>query len=185
MIDFYKEEFEIRKNSPLWWHNKASDLFASAGALHYVMKVPDEEELADLGFERGFSMVVACSPVYEMLFGMSFEALLKAICVVKGKEVPATHALVDLVNLADIAISEKEKAVFEYLTESVVWNGRYPVPKKQAFLEKHWKHGNDLLFDKLPKQGAVQFKIANDTLSWEKLSTTWRRLSNEFFTIYI
>lgn len=184
MKEFYEREFEARKNSPLWWHNKASDLFASAGALHFVMSKTSNDIPSELGFEKGFSMGVACNPVYQMLFGMSFEAILKAICVVKDIQVPTTHNLVSLANTAGLAITDKEKSIFEFLTESTVWNGRYPVPKKQEFLEKHWKQGSDLLFYPVPSKGVLKFRTPNDILSWESLSSIWRRLSNEFFKLY-
>jgi hypothetical protein len=183
MSNFYEKEFEIRKNSPLWWHNKASDLFASAGALHATMNGKKGRIGSELGFNSGFSMNVACNPVYEMLFGMSFEALLKSICVAKGKPAPQTHVLVNLANTAEVNLTAKEISIFEYLTECIVWNGRYPIPKSHNFLEKHWKQGSDLLFDLLPSEGMVQFKISNDTLSWENLAAIWRKLSHEFFEV--
>ncbi|EJL6271855.1 hypothetical protein NMR30_003655 [Vibrio cholerae] len=183
MNDLYAKEFEIRKQSPLWWHNKASDLFASAGALHSTMDA-DQDVAKDLGFPSGFCMSVACNPVYEMLFGMSFEALLKAICVAKKKPAPASHNLNNLANTAEVKLSETEVEIFKYLTESVVWSGRYPVPKQKEYLEQHWKQGSDLRFDKVLSSGVLQFKVANDVLGWGNLSNIWRKLSKEFFEHY-
>ena len=179
MNDLYTIEFEIRKQSPLWWYNKASDLFASAGALHSTMHA-ERNVAKDLGFPSGFCMSVACNPVYEMLFGMSFEALLKAICVAKKKQVPESHILSNLANTAEVKLSETEVEIFKYLSESVVWNGRYPVPKQKMYLERHWKQGNDLRFDKVPSSGVLQFKVSNDVLGWRNLSNIWQRLSKEF-----
>ena len=58
------------RNHPSHWYNRASDLHASAGALWYVMKLKDTEVVESLGLSAGFSMGVACRPVYHMLCGL-------------------------------------------------------------------------------------------------------------------
>ncbi len=80
MIDPYQDIFDTRNESPLWWYNKSSDLHASAGALWVAMSESKEKKYQKkLSLGSSFSMGVACWPVYQMLFGMSFELILNEV----------------------------------------------------------------------------------------------------------
>ena len=72
------------RNHPNHWYNRASDLHASAGALWLIMRTREEGAADELGLGRGFSMCVACWPVYLMLSGLSLEVIMKAALVQQG-----------------------------------------------------------------------------------------------------
>jgi hypothetical protein len=81
-------------------------------------------------------------PVFHLLYGLSFENLLKGIivaqrgCAGAAGTVDAdltTHSMKDLVSLLDktkAPISKEELDVLNNLERYVVWAGRYPLPKK-------------------------------------------------------
>lgn len=166
-----KVVYDQRKESPVWWFNKSSDLHASAGALWIILSKKNNHEIQEqLGLAHSFSMEVACWPVYKMLYGMSLELILKAISVASGSKPRHSHNLVQLAGDVDIALSEDEKNILQLLTESIVWDGRYPVPKEKVPHEEHIK-----------KIGEVLFESTNPDLGWENLNVIFGKLSEKFF----
>lgn len=182
MFDIYQDVYDRREQSPLWWHNKSSDLHASAGALWFAMN-NSENIRTTLGFQSGFSMGIACWPVYQMLFGMAFELLLKAILVAKGEKIDYSHKLTELAKKAGVNLTASESDILTLLTESVVWEGRYPTPKYREHLEAHYKKASSVLFDK-EKMGAIELLTANNKLDWEQLEILYSKIDFHFFEIY-
>ena len=182
MFDIYQDIFDRRDKSPLWWFDKSSDLHASAGALWCSMK--DDKEIKNtLGFSDGFSLKVACWPVYQMLFGMAFELVIKAIAVVNNDKVVPSHKLQELVLKSGIDLTKDEKDVLTLLTESIVWKGRYPTPKKKSYLEDHYKKASEVLYDE-KKFGSLNIKTPNNKLDWEYLDGLYKKFSSRFFKLY-
>lgn len=70
-MDLYEKQYETRKNTPAYWHNKSTDLFISARTLWKSM-------------ESNKNLEVNCWSTYKMLMGMAFELLFKAHCVGDG-----------------------------------------------------------------------------------------------------
>lgn len=180
LLDPYEDQYQRKKDTPLWWYNKSSDLHASAGALWVALTEENELKYHEkLDLNSSFSMEVACWPVYQMLYGMSFELMLKAICVASKIEPPHTHDLLKLTKIAEVKISQNEKDVLEVLTGTVVWDGRYPVPKNKECLEKHLKKSSDLIHNtQLVEKSKTQ--RPNDALGWESLDDIWKLLSTIF-----
>jgi hypothetical protein len=105
MFDVYEDIYERRKKSPLWWHNKASDLRASAGVLWLAISEGKNEFVQEkLGFSKGFDFGIACWPVYQMTFGMALELKLKSVIVAKKENPPLSHDLIRLSTLSKIEI---------------------------------------------------------------------------------
>lgn len=170
----HNDLFERRKTLAVYWHNKASDLRGSAGAVWAVMHAPDAASTAEtLGFPPGFSFGAACRPVYLMLCGMALELLLKAVLVARGVEPASTHDLVRLCGDARLALTNKQAALLTILSEAIVWEGRYPVPKQehrfQQFSDITWEH----LFDPVPSTSQLKIRRPNDNLSWSSFNALW------------
>lgn len=92
-----------------------------------------------LNLGDGFRMSAAVWPVFMMLCGMSLELLYKAISVAKGNQVETHHKLIDLADSAGVEVDKQAKALLTELTEYVIWEGKYPVPKdnqKESFFRK-------------------------------------------------
>ena len=102
--------FEQKRASSLAWRKKAENLGAGADACEAA----------------GVDVSVVC-----FLRGLSLEVMAKAVIASKGLPIVETHILTKLFDGAGLAIDEDEAAILHYLTESVVWLGRYPVPKKE------------------------------------------------------
>lgn len=155
-MDLYNKQFELRQDTPGYWHNKSHDLLVSARTLWKAMQREKELE-------------INCWATYKMLMGMSFELLFKAHCIGSGTEFNSTHDLVALANAARLTISKEENKVLKVLSEYVIWDGRYPTPKKPEHLKGHWKNQADLLDDKL---------------ELDELMPLWRRFSDSFMEQY-
>lgn len=155
-MDLYNKQFELRQETPGYWHNKSHDLLVSARTLWKAMQ--SEKELE-----------INCWATYKMLMGMSFELIFKAHCIGSGTEFNFTHNLDDLVRTAGLPASKDEEKILKVLSEYVIWDGRYPTPKKSEHLKGHWKNQADLLDDKL---------------DLEKLMPLWRRFSDSFMEQY-
>ncbi len=80
---------------------------------------------------------------------MTFELLFKAHYIGSGTEFNCTHDLVALANTAGLTTSREENKILNVLSEYVIWDGRYPTPKKPEHLGEHWKNQANLLDDKL------------------------------------
>ncbi|MDO6427134.1 HEPN domain-containing protein [Thalassotalea sp. 1_MG-2023] len=155
-MDLYNKQFEQRQETSAYWHNKSHDLLVSARTLWNAM-------------ESERKLETNCWATYKMLMGMSFELLFKAHCVGSGTEFKSTHDLVALANIANLPISKEEKKLLKVLSEYVIWDGRYPTPKKPEHLKGHWKNQADLLDDKL---------------DLENLMPLWRQFSDSFMEHY-
>lgn len=154
--------FERRKNAPLWWYNKSANFHASAGALWLSM---DDSKSAyyvgQLSLGQGFRMSVAVFPVFMMLCGMSMELIYKAIRVAKEEKVHPHHRLIELAHLAGVKFDDKTKAQLKDLTEYVIWEGKYPVPKDNHIAEF--------------------FRESTRIINWESYNTLWKDAAEIFF----
>jgi hypothetical protein len=180
--DRYKHLLE----SPLWWHDKASDLYASAGVLWVCMKDEDRIHITKkIGFSDGFDLRAACPSVCYMLWGLSFELLFKSIIVVrKFKTIPPTHhRLVDLAAQAKITLENKEEGILKVLSAYILWAGKYPIPKTVEEYEKHEELFDKVLYDK-DKYESYTITRYNGLLEWDVLDAIWKRISSVFFEEY-
>lgn len=123
------DSYDRREKAPLAWYNKSSDLRASAGAIWVCMGDKQSKEIVEhLKLGDHFRLNIACWPVYRMLCGMSLELIFKAIIVAKGDKVEHTHDLVDLALKSNIKYDKRKQGILKIFSESIIWDGRYPVP---------------------------------------------------------
>lgn len=155
-MDAYDKQFELRQKNSAYWHNKSHDLLVSARTLWEAFQVDKRLE-------------INCWATYKMLMGMSFELLFKAHCVGANIEFKPTHDLVALARTASLPTTKGEEQILKVLSEYVIWDGRYPIPKKPEHLKGHWMNQAELLDGKL---------------DLGDLMPLWRRLSDSFMAQY-
>lgn len=181
------KKYERLNKLPIYWYNKSSDLRGSAGALWASMdKERSDNIVQELSLGTGYRMAAAVLPVYEMLCGMAIELICKAIIIskdIKPKKPKdfENHKLVLLAKLAGISVDKKSNLILQLLTESIIWGGRYPVPKDQSHMENR-----DKLFNELTKVDSNwgcfnRISLANDALSWESFNRIWLEASHLYF----
>lgn len=157
------------------WLNRANDLHASAGAIWLSMRSDNPKEVTDkLGLGDGFSMSTACFPVYHMLCGLALEVIMKAVLVSRREQPPEIHDLNDLANLIGKKRNVNEKRILRFYQESVVWAGRYPIPKKanDQMLRQYWDLANKVLTKAKPvgKDTVLTFYVASGATSWVRFT---------------
>ena len=91
--------------------------------------------------------------------------------------------LVVLAKAANFFISNDENLVLKVLSEYILWDGRYPIPKKAQHLENHWKNQNTVLNHE-KKLGGLTVFVFNDKLDFEQLLPLWRKYSVQFIEKY-
>lgn len=169
-MNTYQKQFDMRKETPAYWYNKSLDLFVSARTLWKAM-------------HENKNLEINCWATYKMLMGMSFELLFKAHCVGAGISFATTHNLVSLVTTANLITSKDEKGILRVLSEYIIWDGRYPIPKEFQYLESHWKNQNNVLNNK-EKIGNLTIMVSNDILDFENILPIWRKYSDLFMEKY-
>ena len=127
---------------PVSWHNTGIGLKRSADIIWRswweTIKRLDEAPTTVPG--RVAADIYVLWPSFMLLFGLALENLLKGIIVTKNPasfsqkirwsgKLKGGHNIVGLCEEAGISISDEEKRLLEELTESIIWRGRYPVPK--------------------------------------------------------
>ena len=166
--------FTQHKNLSAYWFNKASDLHGSAAALYQAMEKSSDFPNVDYGLSDEYSMSIACPRVYSMLCGMALEALLKAIIIEKRMELRHSHNLNQLARDAGVTYPANDQKLLQILSEAIIWDGRYPVPKD----EKNWDSLNELtrecLYDKKPiGDGELFIYSPNENLNWRGYLELW------------
>ncbi len=180
----HEDIYKNRKELSIYWFNKASDLMGSAGALWACQDgTRSSEVVEELGLWQGYSMGVATPPVYRMLCGMALELIYKAIIVAKGENVPETHRLIDLAQKAEVEVKEKQKGLLQVLTESIIWDGRYPTPKKEAHMESLYNLTCEHLYDKEPL-GSMHILKPNKALGWEGFVELWGTANEVYWPLH-
>lgn len=162
-MDAYSEEF-MKRQSPQWWYNKASQLHASAAVVwHFGVtnEVPDSIK-KELGFPIGFSLDVGCFQVFPLICGLAIETLLNGIISLSHERIRFTHNLIELAESTTPEIDDATKKKLRFLSESVVWGGKYPAPKDANHLRTHWFEHSDINW------------------TWNEHRKIWDYFANEF-----
>ncbi|MDM8356160.1 hypothetical protein [Pandoraea communis] len=172
------------RSHPNHWHNRASDLHASAGAIWHAMN-HSTTVATDLGLGEGFSMGVACNPIYHMLCGLALELVMKATLVKRGVA-PAdlqTHSFDKLIDLLGIQVTKKERKLLHFYEASLVWAGRYPIPNKATdeALIKYWDLAGDILSEPVKTLGSLTLSHSSGTTNWENFTKLWTGYSAMFY----
>ncbi|KTB91600.1 hypothetical protein AO073_01630 [Pseudomonas syringae ICMP 11293] len=167
------------------WLNRASDLHASAGAIWYSMYGGHHQEITqELGLSEGFSMSTACYPVYHMLCGLALEVVMKAVIVSRGEPAPEIHDLNELATLVGIKRNVNEKRILSFYQASVVWAGRYPIPKKanDQMLRQYWDLAHKVLTKPadLGKDTVLKFYVSSGATAWDKFNPLYNSYCSLF-----
>ncbi len=182
MITREDKTYKEHKETSIYWYNKSSDLRGSAGILWISMEEKISTESVELlDFNKDFNVGVATPPVYRMLCGMSLELLYKAIVVAKGnKPNTRSHSLHKLAEDAGLNITQEDKGLLDILSESIIWDGRYPVPKQQEHMTKLETLTRDHLFE-TESIGNLQLLKPNNALKWESFNKLWKKASKTYW----
>jgi len=136
--------------TPIFWWFRANNLFASAVVLieatekakaAYFGPMPKMSGIVKLSKrQQRAAQRMQLSAVAHMLFGLAFEVALKGMLVAKRPEFVGAdklsesftgkHVLLELFKTAEITLSRVEQRLVQRLSQSILWAGRYPVPKK-------------------------------------------------------
>lgn len=172
-MEVYDKHFDDKSTIPTYWHNKSSDLMSSARVLWKAM---DDDS----------STKVTCYSTYIMLFGMSLEALFKAHCVAQNIDNPRinkSHQLTEVASIAGIKLDKSENKILDILSEYIIWDGRYPVPKLSSQVKRHANNIKATAYDK-EKIGSLEILRPNDALGFNSIHRIWRRVSDDYMQKY-
>lgn len=167
------------RSHPNHWLNRASDLRASAGALWHSMGPQDAAIAKALGYGSGYSMKVACWPVYHMLCGLSLELIMKAVLVQRAtpQRDVETHVLPRLHRMLGLDLEEERKQILDFYEASVMWAGRYPTPRNPTDekLLSHYDLESKVLTKPAPikSPGTLEFRVSSNTTDWDQFSGLW------------
>lgn len=173
------------RNHPNHWYNRGADLHASAGALWYAMENDGSNKIAEeLGFPSGYSMSVACRPVYHMTCGLALEVIMKAVLTQRGVSFEKTHSLVKLSGLLGHGENSEDLALLKFYEHAVLWAGRYPVPLRctDEKLKDYWSLAGDVLTSplKLSKDSTMEFRTGSGAADWDRFTAMWLRMAHLF-----
>ena len=170
-----------RSQEPNYWVNRASDLHASAGVIWYAIHNNANSQITEsVGLGRGFDLMAGTWPVYLMLCGMSLELALKAVIVSHGESPRATHDLVQLADQAGVAVEQDQKGLLHFLSECVIWAGRYPVPKKSDDLEYFTYLHYENFFIREKRGNTTYLKPKQPyPLDWPQFQVLWNAIIEE------
>ncbi|OOS00705.1 hypothetical protein B0186_05875 [Canicola haemoglobinophilus] len=163
MIEQYKKNYSRLKDESGHWHSRAGDLITSAKVLW--------DSLDKHPF---------CWNVYKMLMGMAFELLIKAVLTQRNIDFKYTHNLRELALEAQIKLSEEEFNLLDILSGYILWAGKYPVPKDDEILKKHYENEEEQLYDEYMRVSDVPLVIYNGKLDFNNLHEIWMKILESY-----
>lgn len=163
MEDPYLKHFEKMQKDHAYWLNKSADLFVTAKTLFDAMDSRSQLEVNCL------------SPAY-MITGMAFEMLFKSVIVKKSEKPKTTHVLRVLAQDAGYKPDKSEIELLELLTEYIIWDGRYPTPKDQEHLKKHWQNMQASTFSNAASD-VMQIEPNNGYPKFDRIARIYRKIS--------
>lgn len=168
--------FKHRKENSSFWYQKSVSLYASASLIWEGMGSTREREfIKRLDLKSEFSVELGCLDNYLMMFGLSYEVMLKAICIEKSIAFENSHKIHELVKDAKIILSEDESHLLKLLSESVIWEGRYPIPKNHKFMMEHWAAKRSALWKEDEIFGGTS---RTNVFEYDRLKSLWLKLSH-------
>jgi hypothetical protein len=133
-------------NTRLWWEDRAiEDARRPAAWEIYAFKLRmasnvlwEESEKAQINslqpIQPEHPLYILLREPSHLLLGYTVECLLKGLIVAKD---PAfiteimTHDVIKLAEMAELGLTDTDKALFEHLRALIVWKGKYPCPTRQ------------------------------------------------------
>ncbi len=146
--EFQSADFQHFQNW-VYWRATAMRLRDSAHALfrYYAPNLMKEEISYDAAMLRLAHQKKASVRAYShdiasvaLLYGAALENIFKAVIIFKDenllnkKRLPkevVSHVLIALAQKADVPLDDEEMKLLCWVTELVIWRGRYPVPTKR------------------------------------------------------
>ncbi|MDV6254003.1 hypothetical protein [Vibrio sp. EA2] len=177
----YKSQFEAWSENSAYWHDKSTSLMHASEIL---WKSYENGELIDGGNS------------HRLLMGLSFELMFKAFYVAESEEPPTHHDLNNLTKHCKLQLSKKDRVILEVLHGYILWQGRYPTPKKPKTKKsktepdyKGIKDQSDPFVNTLPIESQLDgnsnqlLKIRD--LDFEHLFNLWKKINNEYLDKYL
>jgi hypothetical protein len=93
-----------------------------------------------------------------------------------------THKLFDLAAAVELPLTKKEENFLKLLTESLVWEGRYPISKTYADYEKYHELINEVLYT--PKSAEEQLFGEYDPemiINIENYKKLWLKIEKYYY----
>jgi hypothetical protein len=183
-VNTSEASFKFHKGNSSFWYQKSISLYASASLIAEARQSREDKDfLESLELKDDYSVAIGCEKPYLMLMGLSFEVILKAICIESNKKFPEVkHDLKNLAKLAGFEPSEKEATQLRLLSDFIAWEGRYPVPKKHQIMTQHWNSTRKEIW-KTESDFGIDTKRKTDTLEHTSLKTLWLKLQEKYWNI--
>lgn len=175
--EFWLFRFEENARRPIYWFLNAQNLKkdselvldASEQAYNKCMDRSIPLEGIDL-----FALTVF--PVSVLLAGLAIENLLKGVIISQEPDsvksgkldswISSTHNLTQLCGRAKVNVDQSEQDLILVLTESVVWSGKYPVPKQfKSLMPRNLLDGNPVARPSLSDSQALALEGLFERLS--------------------
>ncbi|TLE07377.1 hypothetical protein D2923_18765 [Vibrio cholerae] len=93
------------------------------------------------------------------------------------------HDLAEIAKIAGFSLSKEDNKILTDLSAFVVWDGRYPIPKKSSQFDQHGKNIESTAYDR-EKLGSLDILKPNDTFEFDNLHILWRRYSDRYMAKY-
>lgn len=174
--------FNFHRTNPSFWYQKSVSLYASAAIVWNARQAKrDQEFISSLGLKGEFCVDIGCEHPYLMTMGLSYEVMLKAICITENKDFPQNnHDLQSLAKLVDVKFTPKEANQLRLLSEFIAWEGRYPVPKKHQKLTQHWNSTRNKLW-KTENIIGLEIISRTDVFEHDSLKSLWLKLQDKYW----
>lgn len=174
--------FKFHNENSSFWYQKSVALYASASLIAEARQNREDKEfLESLELKGDYSVSIGCEHPYLMLMGLSFEVILKAICIeTSSKFLQVEHDLQKVAKSAGIQLSNKEATQLRLLSDFVLWDGRYPVAKKPSQMKQHWNSTRKKLW-KTEKILGFEVTSRTDIFEHETLKSLWIKLQAHYW----
>ncbi|MBE4039690.1 hypothetical protein HJ123_22745 [Vibrio parahaemolyticus] len=174
--------FKFHSENSSFWYQKSVDLYASASLIAEARQSREDKAfLKSLELKGDYSVSIGCEHPYLMLMGLSFEVILKAICIKTNSEFSQVkHDLQEVAKSAGVHLSKKETTQLRLLSDFVLWEGRYPVAKKPSQTMQHWNSTRKELW-KTEKILGFEVTGRTDIFEHETLKSLWIKLQDHYW----
>ena len=173
--------FNFHQTNPSFWYQKSVSLYASAAIIWEARHGRRNQEfISSLGLKQEFCVDTGCEHPYLMTMGLSYEVILKAICITEDKDYPKNHDLQSLAKLVDIKFTNIEKDQLLLLSEFIAWEGRYPVPKRHQQLTQHWNATRKRLWETEDIFG-LEVTSRTNIFEHDSLKKLWLKLQDNYW----
>lgn len=170
--------FEDESQAKEYWWNKASDLKKAAAMIwlaidRKVILKPDCERTLLPEFGGSHS-------VCRLLYGLSLELLFKCLIVAQGQKPPAIHDLMRLSENAGVTYEEAEQKLLHLLTETIRWEGKYPVPLSEDEWNSMCELEGIVLYNAVPLgDGGLCVAAPNDNWGWQPYDNLFEKAASQ------